>query len=46
MSNFDLLNKAYKEYIESYLSDIYSDFADQPQKQLFEAMEYSLLAGG
>ena len=46
MSNFELLNKAYKAYIEEYLSDIYREFADQPQKQLFEAMEYSLLAGG
>ncbi len=46
MSNFELLNKAYKDYIEEYLSDIYADFADQPQQQLFEAMKYSLLAGG
>ena len=46
MSNFDLLNKAYRDYIEEYLSGIYKEFDDQPQKQLFEAMEYSLLAGG
>ena len=46
MSNFDLLSKAYRDYIEEFLADIYKDFADQPQKQLFEAMEYSLLAGG
>ena len=44
--NFELLNKAYLQYIEEYLKDIYPQFADQPQKQLFEAMEYSLLAGG
>ncbi len=46
MSNFELLNKAYKDYIEEFLADIYSDFADQPQQQLFEAIKYSLLAGG
>ena len=46
MSNFDLLSKAYREYIEEYLESIYAEFKDLPQKQLFEAMEYSLLAGG
>ena len=46
MSNFDLLNKAYRDYIEEYLEGIYAEFKDLPQKQLFEAMEYSLLAGG
>ena len=44
--NFEMLNKAYLQFIEEYLKDIYPQFADQPQKQLFEAMEYSLLAGG
>ena len=46
MSNFDLLNKAYRDYIEEYLGSLYAEFKDLPQKQLFEAMEYSLLAGG
>ena len=46
MSNFDLLNKAYRDYIEEYLAGLYAEFKDLPQKQLFEAMEYSLLAGG
>ena len=46
MTNFELLNKAYKDYIEDYLAQIYTRYADQPQKQLFEAMQYSLLAGG
>ncbi len=36
----------YRAYIENYLKDWYSRFHDEPQKQLFEAMEYSLLAGG
>ena len=36
----------YREYIESYLKDYYSELHEEPQKLLFEAMEYSLLAGG
>ena len=38
--------KDYRSYIEQYLRDWYVRFHDEPQKQLFEAMEYSLLAGG
>ena len=36
----------YRAYIEKFLSDWYERFHDLPQKQLFDAMEYSLLAGG
>lgn len=36
----------YKSYIESYLSDWYARFENEPQKQLFEAINYSLMAGG
>ena len=36
----------YRAYIEEYLSQWYSRFHDLPQKNLFEAMEYSLMAGG
>ena len=36
----------YRAYIEQFLADWYVRFRDEPQKQLFEAMEYSLLAGG
>ena len=36
----------YREYIESFLSTWYTRFHDLPQKSLFDAMEYSLLAGG
>ena len=43
---FEQLSQEYRELIESYLKGIYEKFADQPQKPLFEAMEYSLLAGG
>lgn len=44
--NPELLTDAYRAHIEEYLSDFYSRFADEPQKKLFEAMKYSLLAGG
>ena len=36
----------YRAFIEDYLKNIYQEFKDEPQKSLFEAMEYSLLAGG
>ncbi len=36
----------YRNYIEAYLTEWYARLHDQPQKKLFEAMEYSLLAGG
>ena len=39
-------SREYREYIESYLADWYDRFSDEPQKKLFEAMKYSLLAGG
>ena len=39
-------SKQYKEYIEQYLADWYAGFHDEPQAQLFETIEYSLLAGG
>ena len=39
-------SREYREYIETYLKDWYTRFHDEPQSKLFEAMEYSLLAGG
>lgn len=39
-------SKEYKAYIEQFLTDWYKRFHDEPQSQLFDAMEYSLLAGG
>lgn len=44
--NKEHLTAQYREYIEQFLSGWYNRFHDLPQKQLFEAMEYSLLAGG
>jgi len=44
--NFENRSREYREFIESYLADIYTKFQKEPQKPLFEAVEYSLLAGG
>ena len=44
--NKELRASEYRTFIEKYLADWYARFHDMPQKQLFEAMEYSLLAGG
>ncbi len=40
------LLREYRDYIEAYLRDFYARFHDEPQKEIFEAMEYSLLGGG
>ncbi len=36
----------YREYVENFMTEWYARFHNEPQKELFEAMEYSLLAGG
>lgn len=36
----------YKTHVERFLSDWYNRFQNEPQAQLFEAMKYSLFAGG
>ncbi len=46
MLSFEKRSREYREYIQAYLKDYYSRFGSEPQKTLFEAMEYSLLAGG
>ena len=46
MLSFEERSREYREYIEGYLRDFYEQFHDEPQKALFDAMEYSLLAGG
>ena len=42
----ELRTKEYREFIENYLGNIYPEFCSEPQTLLFDAMEYSLLAGG
>ena len=45
--NFEERSREYREFVENYLKDIYREFrCSEPQKPLFESMEYSLLAGG
>ena len=46
MNDFEIRTKEYKEYIENFLKDFYAPFHGEPQKILYDAMEYSLLAGG
>lgn len=46
MQTFDQRSLEYREYIESFLKNYYTQFDSEPQKPLFESMRYSLLAGG
>lgn len=43
---FEARSGAYRAHIEQYLSAYYARFSAEPQKPLFDAMNYSLLAGG
>lgn len=36
----------YRDFVENYLRDFYSRFHTEPQKLLFDSMEYSLFSGG
>ena len=38
--------RQYREYAEAFMADWYARFHGEPQKLLFDAMEYSLLGGG
>ena len=44
--NLKEINAKYVSYIENYLKQWFERFDNEPQKSLFEAMKYSLLAGG
>ena len=46
MMEFEARSLQYRQHVENALSDFYNQFQDQPQKPLFEAIRYSLLAGG
>ncbi len=46
MKNFETRSLEYRDYIEEYLKELYTSRHGEPQKPLFESMEYSLLAGG
>ena len=42
----DAVSSDYRAYIENYLTTWMENFKEEPQKQLYEAMSYSLLGGG
>ena len=44
--NLDGQIQQYRDFTEDDLKNIYKKFRTEPQTQLFDAMEYSLLAGG
>ena len=44
--SFEKKTAEYKAHVEAFLKQWYQRFHDEPQKQLFSAMEYSLMAGG
>ena len=44
--NLEIRSREYREYVENYLKDFYSQWHVEPQKPLFDSIEYSLLAGG
>lgn len=44
--NFEEQSRRYRETIERYLESIYASFGSEPQRPIFEAVNYSLLAGG
>ena len=43
---FEERSREYRSFTEDYLKNIYPEFRAEPQTELFDAMEYSLLAGG
>ena len=42
----DARTREYRELIEKFLRDFYAQFHTEPQKLLFDSMEYSLFSGG
>ena len=44
--NLDKQCREYRAYVEDYLKEHYDALNDQPQKLLFDAIQYSLMAGG
>lgn len=46
MKNLEEVSLNYRKQIEAYLESIYAPYSQEPQKLIFEAANYSLLAGG
>lgn len=46
MKTIEEVSLDYRKQIEAYLKSIYAPYSQEPQKLIFEAANYSLLAGG
>lgn len=46
MKTIEEVSLDYRKQIEAYLESIYAPYSQEPQKLIFEAANYSLLAGG
>ena len=46
MNSLEERTGLYREKIEAYLKEVYAPYGQEPQKLIFEAANYSLLAGG
>ena len=46
LKKHDAISKEYRLYIEGFLKDWYKSYHDEPQAELFDAIYYSLTAGG
>ena len=46
MKTIEEVSLEYRKQIEAYLESIYAPYSQEPQKLIFEAANYSLLAGG
>lgn len=44
--NLEQRSREYRQYVETFLEKHYESLSGEPQKLLFEAMQYSLMAGG
>lgn len=43
---FEQRTEEYRQHVETVLKEFYDEFRTEPQQPLYEAMQYSLLAGG
>ena len=46
MQAFEARTREYREYLDTYLRIWFERFRNEPQEKLYDAMQYSLLAGG
>ena len=46
MMKMDEISKRYRDFTEEFLKEWFTQFHDEPQKMLYDAMTYSVLGGG